>query len=136
VDLDECLALLNSRNPYDASTCTLDTLNTPVLEVISCYQDCHPGHRTIIVTGRPERNRMETEAWLTWNNIYWDDLLMRDDCDWTSSAFYKWEAYREQIKDTYEVRAVFDDNPTVCRMFAEEGLTVFRVGNHQERYTD
>ena len=136
LDLDQTLASLNGRNPYDASTCEQDTLNAPVWNLVDAFLASHPQAQTIIVTGRPYKHRAQTKAWLKTHGITYTALHTREDGDWSAAAFYKWHIYKLYIENQYRIEAVFDDNPTVCRMFAEEGLPVFRVGNHRERFAD
>ena len=55
----------------------------PVKEVLELYNLIRNSqqYKIIIVSGRPEKYKKLTEQWLTWNNIYYDDLYMRKDGD-------------------------------------------------------
>lgn len=128
LDLDMTLALIGDRDPYNASTCDQDALNAPVADVILSLQHCHPGYQTIILTGRPLQHSDPTQRWLEAHHIHYDQLIMRQDGDWTAGAFFKWGVYQRYIKDRFTIHAVFEDNPVVCRMWQEAGLPVFQVG--------
>ncbi len=52
-DLDGTLALLNGRNPFDASTCDADLLNEPVANVLRNYKQL--GFTIILLSGREDR---------------------------------------------------------------------------------
>ena len=66
-DLDGTLALLNGRSPYDASTCENDELNTLVRDVWDSF-DLNE-HVKILVSGRSDKHREQTERWLKNNFI-------------------------------------------------------------------
>lgn len=74
--------------------------------------------KTILVTGRPERIREATEAWLDQKMIQYDELLMRRDHDYRPSAVVKKELIANVIRewDHYEMHYYFiDDDPTNVR---------------------
>lgn len=49
--------------------------------VINLVNELYPHHRIIIMTGRPERIRGKTAAWLGLHNVSYDALFMRKDGD-------------------------------------------------------
>ncbi|MGK7944463.1 MAG: AAA family ATPase, partial [Microcystaceae cyanobacterium] len=69
-DLDGTLALLNGRNPYNASICDQDLLNPVVARMID-------GQNTILVSGREDTYKPQTEAFLEKYGIQYIHLLMR-----------------------------------------------------------
>lgn len=128
-DLDGTLALLNGRNPYDASTCDIDGLNTPVVNAIEGFRRVFPGLKVILMSGRPEKHRAPTEAFLAKHNIHYDALLMRGDNDWRKDDVVKREFYDTHIQGKYNVQAVFDDRLSVAILWHSLGLPLFRVGD-------
>jgi len=125
-DLDGTLALLNGRNPYDASKCFNDILNIPVADVLRTYaaHDC----KVILLSGREDKYREPTEQFLNQNNIWYDELYMRSTDDFRSDVIVKREIYEQHIKDHYNVLFCLDDRKKVVSLFRDElNLTVFHV---------
>lgn len=84
----------------------------------------------IIFSGRDEVCRPETEDWLERNDIAYKALYMRPENDNRPDTQIKREMYEEHIKGKYNVLAIIDDRPSVCRMWRDElGLKVFQVGD-------
>ena len=125
VDLDGTLALINGRNPYDDSLLYKDKVNYPLLEFISNFISTH---HIIIVSARMDSCRSETEEWLTFNNIPYSRLLMREAGDFRKDRIVKKEIYENHIKDLYYVSAWFDDRDQVVEMVRDElGLLCLQV---------
>ena len=76
----------------------------PVKEVLELYNLIRNSqqYKIIIVSGRPEKYKKLTEQWLTWNNIYYDDLYMRKDGDQRKDNVIKQEILKH-IKEKYEI---------------------------------
>lgn len=126
-DLDGTLALLNGRNPYDASQCGNDELNLVVRDIWDTFS--HDKYMKIIVSGRSDKHRDETERWLTRNWISYHALYMRKDGDSRPDEIVKREIYDEKIRGMYHVHVVIDDRPKVIRMWQYDlGLPVINVG--------
>jgi len=125
-DLDGTLALLNGRNPYDASTCENDILNIPIADVVRMYG--MTGIKIILCSGREDRFRPQTESFLETHGVMYDHLFMRVTGDHRKDSTVKREIYDTQIKDRYNVICVIDDRQQVVRMYRDElNLTVFHV---------
>jgi hypothetical protein len=124
-DLDGTLAHLNGRNPYDASTCTEDTLNEPVAHIVRTYAAA--GVKVILVSGREERFRKPTEHWLAEHRIAYEALLMRRTRDFRKDAIIKTEIYRARIEGTFRVLFVLDDRNQVVDQWRTLGLTCLQV---------
>jgi hypothetical protein len=54
-------------------------------------------------------------------------VFMRGDKDHREATILKKEIYNNHIKGKYDVVAVFDDDPDICKMWKKEGLFVFQV---------
>ena len=130
-DLDGTLALEpEGANHYDRDF-TKDIINRPVLCAITTLRQ---GRWNVIFTsGRKESARAQTVEWLAnyaikpeWHFDY--QLFMRADDDNRKDTIVKKEIYMNNIAGKYRVLCVFDDRPSVVRMWrAECGLTVFAV---------
>lgn len=131
VDIDGTLAHMNGRSPYDYSKVYTDIVDHNVLEVVKRYYersaDLTPNTYVIIVSGRDDGCRVETERWLEDNQIPYDELHMRKHDDNRDDRIVKKEIYEEWIKPRFNVRFVLDDRDRVVKMWREEGLKVLQV---------
>ncbi|MGH2608381.1 MAG: AAA family ATPase, partial [Tepidiformaceae bacterium] len=123
-DLDGTLALLNGRNPYDAATCEQDLLNPAVAGIIRALpaDTC-----LVLVSGREDRHRPETERWLAAHGIAYDRLHMRATGDTRRDALIKEEIFEAHIRPNYRVHFVLDDRDQVVAMWRALGLTCLQV---------
>lgn len=132
-DLDGTLALMNGRNPYDASTCEQDAVNLPVWEVVRFIGSLKSlGISSsqvgiILMSGREDKYREQTERWLKKNGVIYDALYMRKTDDMRKDSVVKREMFNEYIRDKYFVKFVLDDRNQVVEMWRELGLTCFQV---------
>lgn len=124
VDMDGTLALLNGRSPYNASTCDQDLPNQPVVETVHKWQS---SVNVIVVSGRTDDSRRQTEKWLKQYGILYTALYMRKTGDPRKDAIVKQEFYRLHIAGKYNIRFVLDDRQQVVDMWRSLGLTVFQV---------
>ena len=123
-DLDGTLCLMNGRSPYDASTCEQDLPNKPVVELYNKFKD---DYTIILLSGRQDTWRQQTENWLAKNGITYHSLHMRKEGDFRKDTVIKEELYNEFIKDKYNVNFIVDDRKSVCNHWRSLGLTVFQV---------
>jgi phosphoglycolate phosphatase-like HAD superfamily hydrolase len=105
-DLDGTLALLNRRDPYDASTCMDDALNESVAHIVQTYAAA--GVAVIVVSGRNVRHRKETEQWLAAHSIERAHLYMRGPRDFRKDAVLKAELFERKIREQYQVLFVLE----------------------------
>lgn len=90
------------------------------------------GYDVILVSGRPSNYRINTLRWLSRNNLLdYSALLMRDGGDNREDTVVKQEIYERCLKK-YKVVKVFDDRPSVIRMWRAQGLDVVDVGSGEE----
>ncbi len=132
-DLDGTLSLLNGRNPYDASQCDQDALSEPVAAVLRRFSapmvlDRDEESPTIILlSGRMDTYRPQTESFLTKNSVPHSHLWMRAEGDMRKDSIIKREIYEREIAGKYNVLFVLDDRNQVVDMWRSLGLTVFQV---------
>jgi hypothetical protein len=124
-DLDGTLALLNGRDPYDASTCENDTVNEPVAHIVRTYADA--GVAVILVSGRNVRHRAETKAWLHTHHIPHESLYMRRARDFRKDAVIKAEVFEARLRSVYQVLFVLEDRDQAVAMWRGLGLTCLQV---------
>ena len=125
-DLDGTLALMNGRNPFDASKCDEDLLNEPVANTLINYKKL--GYSIILLSGREEKFREPTLHFLTKHSIEFDSLLMRKTSDSRKDSIIKKEIFDAEIRGKYFVEFVLDDRNQVVDMWRNElQLTCFQV---------
>jgi predicted kinase len=126
VDIDGTLALDRGRSPFAWDRVGEDALNPIVAQTIAKL-----GRDTeiVLLSGRSSVCSDLTVTWLKQHNINYKDLFMRPASDLRPDEVLKSELYYFHIRDRYNVIAVIDDRPKVCRMWRNLGLSVFQVGN-------
>ena len=117
----------------------------PRPEVIQkMYEERAKGHEVIICSARPEYTtdktvniREMTEQWLKQNGGWDKDgpvysrMIMRRYNDHRKDTIVKKEMLDKYLDKT-KIAVVYDDRPSVIRMWRENGLTVEDVGNGEE----
>jgi predicted kinase len=124
VDMDGTLALLNGRNPYDASRCESDLPNQPVLDTVHKWQS---SLNIIVASGRTDNYQPQTERWLQKYGVNYTNIYLRKTGDQRKDSIIKEEIYRQNIEGKYNIRFVLDDRQQVVDMWRSLGLTVFQV---------
>jgi len=110
-DLDGTLALMNGRNPFDASTCDQDLINEPVSNLLKNYKKL--GYKILLVSGREDKYKEPTLRFLATHEIVFDDLIMRKTKDSRKDSVVKTEIYNNHIKGNYFIEFVLDDRNQV-----------------------
>jgi uncharacterized protein YxjI len=127
-DLDGTFAFLGDRSPYDASRAEHDEVNQAVHFVYQAIRRGKPETVILLVSGREDRWRPETERWLERHGIIADELFMRRAGDRRKDTVVKREIYERHIAGHYTVRVVFDDRDQVVRLWRDElDLPCFQV---------
>ena len=121
-DLDGTIALICDRSPYDASRCEQDLVNEPVRSILQ-----KSGHAIVFVSGREDKYKPQTLAWLKKHGISFDSLHMRKSGDMRKDSIVKKEIYHEFILDKYNVAFVLDDRDQVVGVWRDLGLTCLQV---------
>jgi hypothetical protein len=127
-DLDGTFAFLGDRSPYDASRAEGDEVNEAVHFVYEAIRRGKPKTAVLLVSGREDRWRAETERWLDRHGIIAEGLFMRRAGDRRKDTVVKREIYERHIAGHYTVRVVFDDRDQVVRLWRDElDLPCFQV---------
>ena len=124
-DIDGTLALMGKRGPFDWDDVYKDSINEIVAEQLAFHKS--KGRKILVVTGRDGVCRKVTEDWLDLHELEYDEMFMRPNDDYRKDTAIKKEIYLNEIKDKYNVLAVYDDRLQVIRTWFELGLYVFTV---------
>lgn len=131
-DLDGTLAIIDHRNPYDASTCDEDELNVPVATLLRAMQAQE--HKIIFMSGRDEKFREPTLRFFEKNipDVAYEGLFMRKSGDVRKDSIIKRELFEENVQGKYYVNFIVDDRPQVVRMWRHDlGLTVLQLDDRE-----
>lgn len=123
----------------------------PVIRIATALMHSpYPPNRIIFASGRSESERVDTVRSLSrwflldgWQGIYNPEdfgegytlentptspFYLRKDKDYRKDTIVKREMYDHMVADGYKPEMVFDDRPSVIRMWRELGLKTIDVG--------
>ncbi len=126
VDLDGTVALLNGRNPFDASKCDNDLPNTPVIECVKAMFAA--GYRVVFMSGREDKYHEPTVRFLA--KHFGDmpyELYMRATSDSRKDSVVKEELLEANVFHRYNIVFALDDRNQVVDHYRSLGLTVLQV---------
>lgn len=124
------------RSPYDYTKVIHDKPRHAVIAAASVYHKA--GYEIIKLSGRDGSCRPDTEKWLNREFIYGENdgsihqipykLFMRAPGDKRQDRIIKGEIFDAEIRDFYNVEAVFDDRDSVVSLWRNElELNCFQV---------
>lgn len=125
IDMDGTLALACDRSYYDMTKILGDAPNEPICELARILKS--KGYWIIIVSGRDDSCKIDTETWLKCNNIPYDIIHMRKLGDSRKDSVIKQEIYNEHIKSLFNAVYCVDDRDSVVSMWRDIGLTCLQV---------
>jgi predicted kinase len=128
-DIDGTLAHIDPENPrdvYDGTRAEEDHLDPHVSKLLFLLSDQAMVH-VILLSGRSESCRAETEAWLDTHEIPYSGLFMRAEGDGRKDSIIKNELFRAHVEPSYHALGVFDDRNQVVDMWRQIGLKCFQV---------
>lgn len=129
VDIDGTLAHMRDyRGPFDWAKVGLDDVDDKIAYIVKTMA-MDPHIRIIVMSGRDEVCREQTEEWLELHGIMYDDLFMRPEKDMRPDNLVKAELFDTYVRDNFDVQFVLDDRPQVCDMWRRMGITVLQVGD-------
>ena len=102
-----------------------DAPKLTIIRVLEMYN--HMGYAVIMLTGRPELYRYQTEVWLKQYEVPFDVLFMRGNDDHRKNHEFKQECYQKMIRHRFNVVAAYDDSDYVCQMWRQEGVQCLQV---------
>lgn len=126
-DIDNTLSVQTDRHYYDWSDLSGDEVIIPSAKLLHMYK--RMGYYILLVTGRPEFARANTEQWLNSEDISFDKLYMKQGNQYKSSVKGKRENLNEILATGYSVEAAFDDDIECCNMYMNEGIMIYQPLN-------
>ncbi|CAL9622854.1 LNS2 domain-containing protein [Streptomyces sp. enrichment culture] len=98
----------------------------PIAEGVALALESAEECEVVYLTGRPERCRRDTLAWLAAHGLPEGRVHMRGNADRRPARFTKLEILR-RLARTREVRVLVDDDELVCEDAERAGFTVVRA---------
>lgn len=123
-DLDGTLALFEGRRKwYEFDKVFVDLPRKSASLILINYNGNRPwSGDIIIITGRPESCRRQTEKWLEKHLIPYTEIIFRRQNDDRPDYLVKYEIYKKEIEPRYDVDFVLDDRNSVVQMWRDIGL--------------
>lgn len=126
VDIDGTLADMGDRSPYDETRVLEDQPNFPIDHLVEAITE-GSGDGVVLMSGRSEACRADTETWLHRHGIHYRALHMRAASDNRKDAVVKRELFDRHVRGQYNVLGVLDDRQQVVDMWRSLGLTCLQV---------
>lgn len=127
-DIDGTLAIMGDRGPFEWHKVGLDEPNHWVMNVAETLsRDPDFAYKIVVMSGRDEVCRDETEKWLTKWQVPYDVLLMRSEGDNRKDNIIKAELFWNYVAPNYNVLGVFDDRQQVVDMWRAMGIGCAQV---------
>lgn len=124
VDIDGTLAIMKDRSPYEWDKVGQDIVNNVIREILYGYD-----FTIILMSGRDESCRQQTEEWLFENDIFYLNLFMRETGNFEKDAIVKRRLFEKNIRGKYRIDYVLDDRNQVVDMWRSMGLTCLQVAD-------
>lgn len=129
-DVDGTLALRDETDPNVRHFAAWDRVgedlpNPAVIELARLVAESRR-YRLIVMSGRDEVCRWQTEMWLAAQGVAFDELHMRPRKDNRADFEVKEEMFRKHIDGRYDVAFIVDDRRQVVEMWRRLGLTVLQ----------
>jgi predicted kinase len=118
------------RSPYDWHKVGNDDINLGVAKILDGIRVIDDMH-IILMSGRSDVCRPETEEWLERHDIEYDQLFMRPKERESEKDFIiKEDLLKEHIVGKYNILMWLDDRPQVCKMLRDKyGINVLERGD-------
>jgi predicted kinase len=128
VDIDGTLALMGTaagaRTPFEWHRVGEDAPNPAVVDLVRALS---AGAAIVVMSGRDESCRPQTEKWLAGNDVPCSGLFMRPAGDSRKDAIVKRELFDQHVARRWAVRGVIDDRRQVVEMWRAMGLMCAQV---------
>lgn len=123
-DIDGTLAHMKDRSPFDWKRVGEDDADQTIKSLLDVLEE---KYIIILVSGRDEVCREETEQWLKEKDIPYTVLFMRSENDSRQDSIVKQEMFENYIKGRCDIEFVLDDRNQVVEMWRSLGLKCLQV---------
>ena len=124
-ELDHVIAIPSQRGLQDIFLCENDLVHQPIKELLDIYRAAN--YKIILLTQRPETYRRQTQNWLYYNRIEFDELLMYP--SGAKGIRVKKELYEQHILSKYQVKLALETQQEATDLWRLElGIPCLQVG--------
>ena len=123
-DIDGTLAHMKDRSPYDWSRVGEDEVDPIIENLLNALKGTY---NILLISGRDEACREETNKWLRKNDIPHWSLFMRSENDNRKDSIVKRELFDKYIRHNYDIEFVLDDRNQVVGMWRSLGIKCLQV---------
>ncbi len=132
-DVDGTLADMEDvRGPFEWTKVGLDKRVDVIADMAEAYAD--KGYTIIVCSGRDGVCEQESRKWLDENVLGYEEFFIRTARDNRKDSIVKQEIFWDSIAPRYNIQAVVDDRPQVCRMWRDLGLKVIQVADPYKEF--
>lgn len=117
VDVDGTIAQMNGRGPFEWHRVGEDFPRWLIIDMVINYE--RQGYEVIVVSGRSDECKTETEEWLERHMIPYTELHMRKEGDFRRDSAVKEEILWTHLAHKYNIVAAIDDRPMMIRTWYE-----------------
>lgn len=128
-DLSQRLHLIQSQPPDWEAFFMASGADQPIWDIITIARALRQGSTIILSSGRAEKSRAITVAWMNKYRVLFDALYMRKDGDHREDNVVKSELL-DQILAKYPgipIAGIFEDRQQVVDMYRARGFRVLQV---------
>lgn len=120
--------IIGDRKDWDSYDALVHT-DKPINAIITLAQVLYEtGHEIMLLTGRSDRVRGDTEHWLKTHNVPYHWLIMRADGDRREDTIVKLENLEQFLRNRQKiVQTIFEDRKRLAIAFREAGYHVCHV---------
>ena len=135
VDIDGTISVVGDRlnclkeKDWDSfyARCGEDTAKVEIIRIVEALQ-ANLGARIVLVTGRRESCRSDTEEWVSENTNFEDyTLIMRPEGDYGHDTVVKFREFEKSGFNYNDVFCVFEDRNSMVEAWREKGITTLQV---------
>jgi len=123
-DIDGTLAHKKDRSPFDWNKVGNDEIDDVCCDLSRILRKYY---HIVLLSGRDEICKEETEKWLYDNKIEYDYLYMRPQGNFEKDRIIKWNLLKKHVLLHYNVKCIFDDRQQVVDMWREKGIKCLQV---------
>ena len=127
-DIDNTILYHTNRSPFDWNDLSGDKLIEEMHNLICMY--CDYDYKIILLTGRPESARLNTEKWLLKNDVPYHMLLMKKGNEKEHGYISKQEDLN-RLKLYFDIKFAYDDDFKCAEMFKNNGIITFQPINYR-----
>lgn len=124
-ELDHVIAIPSERGLQDIFLCENDLVHQPIKELLDIYRAAN--YKIVLLTQRSENYRRQTQNWLYYNRIEFDELLMYP--LGIKGNRYKIEVYEKELAPKYQVKLALETQQEAIDLWRLElGIPCVQVG--------